>query len=873
MAFLAAIAFGGVASVGVVSIATSNQAAAQTVVAAVVVQGNRRVDTEAITGYVGIKPGDRADPLKIDEALKTLYATGLFEDVRINMVGNRLVVTVVENPVIGRVAFEGNKKVKDDVLLAEIQSKARGPLSRTTVQADVQRIIEVYRRGGRLGVQVNPKTIDRGNGRVDLVFEINEGDRTTIKKIVFVGNKAYSDWKLRDVMTTTETNWLSWIKNTDVYDPDRVSADEETLRRFYLKNGYADFRIVSANVEIDKSSEGFVITITLDEGEQYHTGTVDVISNLRDVDPAAIRGYVRTKSGEIYNAELVEKTIEDLTIELAKRGYAFSQVRPRGDRDFSTRRINLVYVVEEGPRVYIERINIKGNVRTRDYVIRREFDIYEGDPYNRALIDRAERRLKNLGYFKNVKITNEPGSAPDRIILNVEVEDQLTGEFSVAGGYSTAAGWLAEVSVGERNFLGKGDLVRASVSYGQYQRGAEFTFTDPYALGYRVSGGFSLFAKEQLATTYQSYNVTTIGGTLLAGLPLNDDLTLGARYSIFTRNIQAPAGWADGCRTLADGTVFPVDNSSSAANIANPINCAGYDAAGNFGGPTGTQSFGSGTTTIKGLAPQPIGSAYNSAEVSAAIKQILGSSLTSSLGYSLIYNTLDSNKDPSRGTFVNFSQDYAGIGGQSNYLRSSVDGRVYTPLGGDYVGLLRAQGGYIFSTGNNGTGTGPGDQLRILDQFFKGPELVRGFQVSGIGPRDLGSQFLDALGGSQYWGATAELQFPLSFMPKELGLKAGIFADAGSLWGYKGGTNFTGVNAPYDGVNHICPTGTTGPKGTVANPVDVCLADSSAVRASTGVSLIWTSPFGPIRFDFAKALMKQPYDQLQFFRFSGGTSF
>jgi outer membrane protein insertion porin family len=834
IAFLAAIAFGGVVGVGAVSIATSNQAVAQTVVAAVVVQGNRRVDTEAILGYVGIKPGERADPQKIDEALKTLYATGLFEDVRINLVGNRLVVSVVENSIISRIAFEGNKKVKDETLIAEIQSKARGPLSRNTVQADVQRIIEVYRRGGRFGVRVDPKVIDRGNGRVDLVFEINEGDRTTIKKIVFIGNKAFSDWKLRDVLTTTETNWLSWIKSTDVYDPDRVSADQEQLRRFYLKNGYADFRIISANAEVDKAMDGFVITITIEEGEQYRTGSVDVISNIRDVDPAAVMSYVRTKSGEIYNAELVEKSVEDLTIELAKRGYAFSQVRPRGDRDFSARRINLVYVVEEGPRVYIERINIRGNIRTRDYVVRREFDIYEGDPYNRALIDRAERRLKNLGYFKNVKITNEPGSAPDRIIVNVDVEDQLTGEFSIAGGYSTSAGWLAEVSVGERNFLGKGQYVRASVSYGQYQRGAEFSFTDPYLLGYRVGGGFSLFAKQQLATTYQSYEVTTIGGSLLASMPLNDDLSLGARYSLFTRKIGAPSGFTDGCRLLSDGvTDFPA-GCSTAAN---------YNGTGGPGDPN---------------------------EVSAAIKQMLGTTLTSSIGYSLVYNTLDNNKDPSRGVMVNLSQDFAGLGGDSNYLRNSVDGRIYTPLGGDYVGLLRGQAGYVAATGSNG-----GGGLRILDQFFKGPELVRGFQPSGIGPRDLGSTFQDALGGAMYWGATAEVQFPLSFMPKELGLKAGIFADAGSLWGYKGGSSFAGIGNPYDGSDaaHTCPTGTTGPKGSAANPVSVCVADSSSIRSSTGVSLIWTSPFGPIRFDFAKALTKESYDKTQFFRFSGGTNF
>ena len=319
-------------------------------------------------------------------------------------------------------------------------------------------------------------------------------------------------------------------------------------------------------------------------------------------------------------------------------------------------------------------------------------------------------------------------------------------------------------------------------------------------------------------------------------MPLNDDLTLGGRYSLFQRKLSAPAGWTDGCRTLADGSVFP-----------NPGGILPCNTDPNFLGP--------------------LAGPGDSNEVSAAIKQALGSTITSALGYSLVYNTLDNNKDPTKGLVVNFSQDFAGLGGDSNYLRSSVDGRIYTPLGGDYVGMLRAQGGYVFSTGNNGAS---GNQLRILDRFFKGPELVRGFQPSGIGPRDLGSQFTDALGGSMYWGATAEVQFPLSFMPKELGIKAAIFADAGSLWGYKGGTSFSAVTPYGSGVGQIpCPDGTTGPKSNV----DVCLADSSTIRSSTGVSLIWSSPFGPIRFDFAKALTKEPYDKTQFFRFSGGTTF
>ncbi len=519
--------------------------------AAIQVQGNKRVDADTIRGYFNLKPGERLDAAKIDEGLKALYATGMFEDVRISQAGGRVIVTVAENPVINRVAFEGNRRVKDEQLVAEVQSKSRSPLSRPMVQADVQRIVDIYRRSGRFDVRVEPKIIDRPNSRVDLVFEISEGDRTTVRRIVFVGNKAFSDWKLKDVITTGQTNWLSFLKNNDVYDPDRVNADQELLRRFYLKNGYADFRIVSANVVNDPGASGFVLTLTFEEGEQYRFGTIDVLSNVRAVDAETLRRLVRGSPGAVYNAELVEKSMEEISIELAKRGYAFSQVRPRGDRDFANRRINVLYTVEEGPRVYVERINVRGNTRTRDYVVRREIDLYEGDAYNRAFVDRAERRLKNLGYFKNVKISNEPGSAADRVIVNVDVEEQMTGEFSIAGGYSTSDGLIGEVSVGERNFLGRGQTVRLSGSYGQLSRGAEFSFTEPYFLGYGMAAGFDLFTKLTDQSTYYSYSNRTTGGTLRAGFFLRDDLTLGVRYSLYQRDISI-CGLADGlCRHRA----------------------------------------------------------------------------------------------------------------------------------------------------------------------------------------------------------------------------------------------------------------------------------------------------------------------------------
>ncbi len=431
------------------------------------VQGNRRVEAATIRSYFRPGPGGRLGAYEIDEAYKALFNTGLFQEVNIRQAGGRIVVNVVENPVINRIAFEGNTRVKDEQLKPEIQSKERGTLARGVVQADVQRIVEVYRRSGRFDVTVVPKIIDLPNGRVDLVYEISEGAKTTIVGIDFVGNQAYSSYRLKDIVKTTQTNILSFLQSTNIYDQDRLEADRELLRRFYLKNGYIDARIVGATAEFDPGRNGFVVTYTIEEGERYRVGTIDVRSSVRAIDAGQMRSRVRMSSGDVYNAEAVEKSVEDMTIEAARQGYAFASVRPRADRDYQARTVNLIFAIDDGQRIYIEQINIRGNTRTRDFVIRREFDVSEGDPYNRALISRAERRLRNLGYFKDIKLATEPGSSPDRVIINVLVEEQSTGEFSVGGGYSTADGFLAEVSVGERNLLGYGLYAKASVQYGQ----------------------------------------------------------------------------------------------------------------------------------------------------------------------------------------------------------------------------------------------------------------------------------------------------------------------------------------------------------------------------------------------------------------------
>jgi outer membrane protein insertion porin family len=798
----------------VIAIAGAQSAAAQTIE----VRGNQRVDADTIRSYFRTTPGERLDAIKIDQGLKALYATGLYADVKISQEANRIVVTVVENLTINRVAFEGNKKVKTEVLTGEVQTKARGALSRPMVQADVQRIVEVYRRQGYFNVRVDPKIIDQPNNRVDLVFEITEEQKTTVRKINFVGNKAFSDYKLLDVITTIRSNWLSWLSNRDVYDPERVAADQELLRRFYLKNGYADFRILSATVDMDPDTKGFVLNFTLEEGEQYKFGTIDIVSNIRDADPESLRKLMRVGSGKTYDAEAVEKTVEAMTIELSRYGYAFSQVRPRGDRDVQTRIINIVFVLEQGPRVYVERINVRGNTRTRDWVVRREFDLQEGDAYNRVLIDRAERRLRNLGYFKNVKITNEPGSAPDRVLVIVDVEEQMTGEFSVGGGYSTSDGMIGEVSVAERNFLGRGHFVRVAGQYGQRARGVEFSFTEPYFLDTRTSAGFDIFAKQNLRSDYNPVDVQNIGGTLRTGMPLTEELALGLRYTAFQRKISADAGLFDGCNNV-------------------PANCA----------------------------PILVGGGTDTKELSNAYKQQLGSSITSQVGYTLAYNTLDENKNPSRGVIARLNQDLAGLGGDAKFIRTTADARTYYPITGDLTGMIRVQGGHIAGFGNS---SGGGGSLRILDQFFQGPDLVRGFAPAGIGPRDLGSPDRDPLGGTLYWGASAELIFPFPYTPKDFGLKAAFFADAGSLWGYDSATNFAGV--PGVVAPPPCPTGSAlkGPAAT-----GICLADSASVRASVGASVIWASPFGPLRVDFAYPLLKEPWDKKQVFRFGAASSF
>jgi len=757
-----------------------SSAYAQGVIQDIRVEGNKRVEPETVRSYLTFSTGDAYDPAKVDESLKALFATGLFQDVRIRREGSTIVIVLMESPIVSRVAFEGNREVEDDTLAAEVQLKARAVYTRARVQADVQRILDVYRRQGLYAAQVDPKIINLDNNRIDVVFEISEGPSTKVRAINFIGNSAFSDSQLRYVISTTQTNLLSFLKGTNVYDPDRLNLDRELLRQFYMKNGYADVRIVSATADLDRDGRGFFITFTIEEGERYRFGPIDVESALPSVNVDALRHVILTRTGRVYNAEKVEKTIEALTIEVSQQGYAFGQVRPRFERDEATHTMGIVYTIDEGPRIYIERINIVGNFRTEDNVIRREFRLSEGDAFNRLLVEAARKRLRALGFFKTVDIDTQPGSAPDRVIIVVKVEEQPTGELSFGAGYSTSEGVIGDISITERNLMGKGQYVRLGFSGSLERAQVDFSFTEPHFLDRNLAAGFDVFYKEVDFQDVASFSQRDAGGDIRLGFPIADNTQLGLRYKFEKEDI------------------FDVSNNAS-----------------------------------------------------LAVKESAGTSNVSSVGYTVAYDTRNLPQSPTSGIFASFSQDLAGVGGDVNYIRSVADARGYYPITNKLTLVGRVQGGNIEGWG--------GDDVRMTDLFFKGGETIRGFKRAGIGPRDACEDPVtgervhpcskDALGGKVYLATTAELRFPFPFIPDNLGMQGAVFVDAGSLFD------------PSDfALNAVAREGSF-------------IFDSSQVRLSSGFSIIWQSPLGPLRADIAQALLKADFDKTEIFRFGASTNF
>jgi outer membrane protein insertion porin family len=744
------------------------------------VEGNRRVDAQAIRQHFHASP-DGPSPATIDTALKELYATGLFEDVKITRSGPRLIVTVVEAPLIEHLRFEGNKQIKEKDLTNEITLKPHGAMTKAAVREDVARIVEIYGRNGRYQVEVTPTTIPRGDGRVDLVFEIREGPKTGVKRISFVSNREFGESRLKGVIKTTESGWLSFLKTSDVYDPDRVENDADLLRRFYLKNGFADVR-VSAAAAYDPAQQGFTLTFTIDEGARYRLGAIEIQSRVATLDGVSLRDVMHLSQGQVFDGEAVDKATNAIALAAGKRGFPFVDVRPHANRDYAANIINVVFTLDDGPRRYIERINIQGNTVTRDEVIRREFDVAEGDAYNRGPIDAAERRLKQLAPFKSVKITTENGSTPDRVVLNVDVEEQQTGYISFSGGYSTSVGIVGEVSVSERNFLGLGQYVKVSVALGQYLRNGAVSFVEPYFLGDRLSLGLDLSFKEVLTNPYQSYGSESYGGGVKVSAPLMDGATSEAHYSLVNQSVSLDP-------------------------------------------------------TLMACIPPNVTTACPSVVVKQAALD--GPQWVSTVGSTLTYSSLDNPKSPHEGLRAELRQDVGTLPGTVDFLRTTGDVRYYHDLGNDVVGLVRVQGGYIMPYG--------GQTLPLMSSFFGGPQLVRGFAPNGFGPRDVTpGTTQDNIGGSRYWTTSTELQSAVPGLPPEVALKAAAFADAGSLWGYRGATSFPSLSQ------------------------SLTVAASQQARSSIGSSLIWDSPFGPLRLDYAYPVSKASSDITQRLHFGAG---
>jgi outer membrane protein insertion porin family len=789
----------------------------------IVVQGSS-VDPSTLKPYF-----TGTDPASIQRGVDDLRATGEYSSVSAKLVDGKIVVSLGSGAqIINRVVFEGNRNIQKEQLEVEVQSKPHMAYNEATAEGDIGRIKDAFKKYGRNAAVVTKRLVQLPNGRVDLVFTISEGEKTGIREIRFVGNHAVSSYRLHNLMqTSTMFPVLSWFKSTDVYDPDRLATDEEAIRRYYMKNGYADFRITGTDVVYQENPPGYVITITMDEGPQYRVSGVAVDSHIPQVSGPALIPFSSLKAGDVYDAGGVDRTVDAMSRDVARQGFAFSEVRPHGERDAANHTIALQYSVDSGPKVYIERIDIVGNTRTRDFVIRREFDIGEGDPYNHALIERAERRLNGLGYFKKVHISNRPGSTPDRVIVVVEVEDQPTGSISLSGGYSTTQGIMAELAYTETNFLGRGQYVRLSVSDGQYSQGWKASFTEPYFLGQRLAAGFDIYHQVNMKNQYALYENWTTGGTLRLGIPVTDELTFQPNYSIYESKITIP-------------------NTSSQPYS----DCSGPNDPWIVGG------------TFYVVTPTPYINCLTNGEAPVEIKQVAaqGNVVTSMAGFSLIYNTLDNHSEPTSGFFATYKQDVAGLGGQSNFFRETVDARWYHPITEDFIGMIHLQAGQI-----NGFGS---KDLDIINNFVLGPTLVRGFAPAGIGPRDIGSSSNvegASLGGTTYYGASAEVDFPIFGIPRELGLRGALFADAGNLIGYSGQTDFSNfLHYSY------CPVSTT---FLITQPSCAKVWDPNVIRTSVGASLIWKSPMGPIRFDFALPVTKGKYDQTQIFNFSGGATF
>jgi outer membrane protein insertion porin family len=849
----------------------------------IAVSGAQRIEPETVRSYVKLRTGGAYTRESLDQALQDLFATELFADVQIRDENGALTIIIKENPVINRIVFEGNKRIKEDKLSKELKLAPRQIFTRSKVRADITRIIELYRRQGRFAATVEPKMVMLDQNRVDVVYEVSEGPKSKVRQINIIGNTKFSDGELRSEMVTKRSSLSRILSSNTSYDPDKLAYDQGKMRQFYLTNGYADFRVVSAVSELTPDKRDFIITYVVEEGERYKFGDINVESDIRDFKAETVKSLLPMHKDEWYNAKLVEDTVDNVTKTAGLLGYAFAQVDPQFDRQKDTRTMNITFRVADAPRVYVERIDVNGNTLTQDKVVRREFRLAEGDAFNSYSVKRSEDRIKSLGFFQEkLEIAQTQGSAPDRVILQANVEEKSTGELQLSAGFSSLEKFIINASIKQRNFRGKGQELRLSVNYSTYSKSVEAGFTEPYLFDKNIALGGDIFRRDYNSFNYTNngdrnttYSQLTTGFQLRTGVPLTEFVSVAGRIGVSYDQV-----------TLDQNSYYL--NGQCSPLLAGRYLC---DA--------------------------------------------LGNRLTSSVGYSIVYDNLNNGIHPTKGQRAVFSQDFAGLGGDVHYLRTRIEASKYWDLGAKFIASARFEGGYIksFDSSNDPTI----DPVRLTDRFFLGQPQLRGFDIRGVGPRVLRTNYIqdanghfipstgqnnqtdDALGGRAYYLGRLELEIPLGSGAKELGLRPSIFMDAGAVFGVRKPTLTTAANTFPDrdgdgfpdpilqsnaggviysvpttdtingGKTTNCATGYSATPGAaagqcvgtsantsfpLANPFDeTFLGNTPRPRLSIGVGVNWNSPFGPFRIDIAKALLKSPGDQTKLFTFNVGTQF
>ncbi|MGH1376774.1 MAG: outer membrane protein assembly factor BamA [Alphaproteobacteria bacterium] len=737
----------------------SAEAIAAQTIKKIEISGAQRIEESTIASYMDMKPGDKLKADSTDEIVKGLFATGLFADVRVVEENGIVKVDVIENPLINEIVFEGNDEIGDEELLAEVQLRARQVFTRTKVQSDVARLYQVYRRQGRFSASIQPKIIRLDQNRVNLVFEVQEGDITKVESIRFIGNKSYDDDKLRSTISTKESAWYRFLNNNDRYDPDRLHFDQELLRDFYFSQGYADFQILSAVAELSNDKDNFFLTFTVEEGVRYKVESTEVVSHIRDFDASVLNKNISIDAGDWYDADRVKRDVSKITDHLGDLQYAFVDVRPDVRKNKEEGTIVVSFTVNETPRAFVERINVNGNVRTLDKVIRREMELVEGDPFNRSKLAKSERGIQNLDFFETTNVEVSQGSAPDKTVIDVTVQEKSTGELSIGAGFSSSDGPLADLRIRERNFLGKGqDLLLGTTIAGERTQ-LDLSFTEPYFLDRDLSVGVDLFHVVRDLQDESSYDLTRTGGALRMGYPLSENWRQTLRYNLERNDIQ--------------------DVDSDASRF---------------------------------------------------IRDQEGIRTTSAISQRLTYDTRDSSLFTTSGMTAWFDTELAGLGGDAKYVSAKTGASYFYPLAEQWVVNVLGETGGIQAYSDA--------DVEINERFFLGGSTLRGFERSGVGPRD--SATSDSLGGNFFYRGSVELTFPLG-LPKELGIKAHTFSDFGSLW-------------------EIDEVGTN-------------IDEETSIRASAGVGVSWRSPFGPIRMDFAIPYSKEDFDEEENFRFDFGTRF